>query len=150
MGRLFCLVLYGNCGTGWLPPRPDLRDYTVDNLEIKEMTQKLGIFTADDAIHKSDGSDTSGKNVAAGIAGKAGAEDAAGAKSTAGKTVGIGAGKLKQTAPAPSVDLRKWCSQVEDQLNLGSCTAHAAIGIVEYFENRAFQQAHRGIAPVFV
>ncbi|MBN2863478.1 MAG: hypothetical protein JXN62_09975 [Bacteroidales bacterium] len=36
------------------------------------------------------------------------------------------------------VDLREWCSPVEDQLSLGSCTAHAGVGIVEYFERRAF------------
>jgi C1A family cysteine protease len=37
-----------------------------------------------------------------------------------------------------SVDLRQWCSPVEDQLSLGSCTANAAAGIIEYFERRAF------------
>lgn len=37
-----------------------------------------------------------------------------------------------------SADLRAWCSKIEHQLNLGSCTAQAAVGIVEYFENRAF------------
>jgi C1A family cysteine protease len=36
------------------------------------------------------------------------------------------------------VDLRQWCSPIENQLNLGSCTAHAAVGVVEYFERRAF------------
>lgn len=37
-----------------------------------------------------------------------------------------------------SVDLRRWCPTIEDQENLGSCTANAAAGVVEYFENRAF------------
>jgi C1A family cysteine protease len=36
-----------------------------------------------------------------------------------------------------SVDLRPWCSDIEDQGQLGSCTAHAAVGIVEYFERRS-------------
>ncbi len=36
------------------------------------------------------------------------------------------------------LDLREWCSPVENQLELGACTAHAAAGIVEYFEKRAF------------
>lgn len=36
------------------------------------------------------------------------------------------------------VDLRAWCSPIEDQQDLGSCTAHAAAGIVEYYEKRAF------------
>jgi C1A family cysteine protease len=40
-------------------------------------------------------------------------------------------------APQPKVDLRTWCSPVEDQLQLGSCTAHAAMGVVEYYERRA-------------
>ena len=37
-----------------------------------------------------------------------------------------------------SVDLRAWCSPIENQLDLGACTSHAAAGIVEYFEKRAF------------
>jgi C1A family cysteine protease len=37
-----------------------------------------------------------------------------------------------------SVDLRRWCPLIENQGHLGSCTANAAAGIVEYFENRAF------------
>ncbi|NCI52121.1 cysteine protease [Sediminibacterium roseum] len=36
------------------------------------------------------------------------------------------------------VDLRKWCSPIEDQGSIGSCTAHATIGLYEYFERRAF------------
>lgn len=41
-------------------------------------------------------------------------------------------------APPKSVDLTPWCSPIENQLNLGSCTAHAAVGIVEYFQRRSF------------
>jgi C1A family cysteine protease len=41
-------------------------------------------------------------------------------------------------APPASVDLRAWCSPIEDQSNLGACTAHAGVGLVEYFERRAF------------
>jgi len=76
-------------GTGWLPPVPDLRDYTEDHEKIKPIKQKLKLKT----------------------------------------------GKAKMPE---SVDLRDWCSPVENQLNLGSCTAHAAMGIVEYFERRAY------------
>jgi C1A family cysteine protease len=78
-------------GTGWLPPKPDLRDYTFEQKDIKAITKKLGI------------------------------------------------GSVKTKAPA-SVDLRQWCSPVENQGNLGSCTAHAGIGIVEYYEKRAFNK----------
>jgi len=37
-----------------------------------------------------------------------------------------------------SIDLRPWCSPIENQLNLGSCTANAGVGTLEYFERRAF------------
>ena len=53
------------------------------------------------------------------------------------KKLGMGAAKVKVPA---STDLRQWCSPVENQLTLGSCTAHAGIGIVEYYEKRAFNK----------
>jgi C1A family cysteine protease len=37
-----------------------------------------------------------------------------------------------------SKDLREYFSPIEDQGNLGSCTAHAGVSLYEYFENRAF------------
>ena len=37
-----------------------------------------------------------------------------------------------------SVDLRPWCSSVEDQGMLGSCTANAGVGIIEYYERKVF------------
>lgn len=37
-----------------------------------------------------------------------------------------------------SVDLRAWCSPIEDQGDLGSCTANAGVALFEYFELRAF------------
>jgi len=37
-----------------------------------------------------------------------------------------------------SVDLRKWFPPIEDQGDLGSCTANAGVGVFEYFERRAF------------
>jgi C1A family cysteine protease len=45
----------------------------------------------------------------------------------------------RKNAPLPPrTDLRQWCSPVEKQGKLGSCTANAGVGIVEYFERRAF------------
>ncbi len=49
----------------------------------------------------------------------------------------VGIARRGKAMPA-LVDLRPWFSPVEDQGNLGSCTAHAGVGIVEYFEKRAF------------
>ena len=92
------LVLPGSgeiVGTGWLPPMPDLRDYTEYQKEVKAMSKKLG----------------------------------------------IGVGKQKVTS---SVDLRQWCSPVENQGTLGSCTAHAGIGVIEYYERRAFNNHIEG------
>jgi len=43
-----------------------------------------------------------------------------------------------RTGPPAQVDLRQWCSPVEDQGQLGSCTANAGVGVVEYYERRAF------------
>lgn len=50
----------------------------------------------------------------------------------------VGGGAPKAKAVPSSVDLRPFCSPIEDQENLGSCTAHAGVGILEYFERRAF------------
>lgn len=75
-----------NLGTGWLPPMPDLRDYTPDTPQIREISKK--IFTIN---------------------------------------------KLPDR-----VDSRQWCSPVENQFSLGSCTAHAGIGLIEYYENHAY------------
>jgi C1A family cysteine protease len=49
-----------------------------------------------------------------------------------------GVGKKKGSRPPARVDLRPWCSPIEDQGQLGACTAQAGVGIVEYFERRAF------------
>jgi C1A family cysteine protease len=75
-------------GTGWLPPLPDLRDFTDAEPEVARMVKSLGLG--------------------------------------------------KQLKAPPQVDLRQWCSPIENQQNLGACTAHAAVGIVEYFERRGF------------
>ena len=44
----------------------------------------------------------------------------------------------KAPKAASSVDLRQWCSPVEDQGGIGSCTANAGVGVIEYYERRAF------------
>ncbi len=48
----------------------------------------------------------------------------------------------KRGARAPAqpsrVDLTEWCPPVENQGDLGSCTANAGVALLEYFERRAF------------
>jgi C1A family cysteine protease len=52
-------------------------------------------------------------------------------------------------APPEAVDLREWCSPIENQRRLGSCTAHAAVGVVEYFERKS-SGAHLDGSRLFV
>ncbi len=53
------------------------------------------------------------------------------------KTLNMSASAAPASLPA-SVDLRAWCSPIEDQKDLGSCTAQAGIGLIEFYENKAF------------
>ena len=46
--------------------------------------------------------------------------------------------QLAKASLSATADLRQWCSPIEDQGQLGSCTANAGVGMVEYFERRAF------------
>lgn len=85
-------------GTGWLPPLPDMRDYTETKPEIAAIVKKLSMPKSKKQIEE---------------------------------------------LPA-SVDLRTWCSPIEDQKSLGSCTAQAAVGIVEYFQRRAHDKHLEG------
>ncbi len=50
----------------------------------------------------------------------------------------LGLGKSEEVSLPGSVDLTTGCSPIENQGNIGSCTAHAGIGIMEYCERRAF------------
>jgi len=53
------------------------------------------------------------------------------------KNLGISPGITSLSLPS-NIDLRKWCSPIENQGALGSCTANAAVGVAEYFQRRAF------------
>ncbi len=54
---------------------------------------------------------------------------------------GIKKTPLNFTSDVPEkVDLRSLCSPVEDQENIGSCTANAGVGLIEYFENKAYNK----------
>src|SRR5574341_1281576 len=50
----------------------------------------------------------------------------------------VGVSKPAKSSLPAAIDLRPWCSPVENQGSLGSCTANAGVGLVEYFERRAF------------
>ncbi len=52
----------------------------------------------------------------------------------------VGVEKPHETTSKSPVSLQEWFSEVEDQGTLGSCTANAGVGLVEYFEKRAFNR----------
>ncbi len=95
-------------GMGWLPDYPDFRDYTAEQDEVSSGLKALG--QADSV--------------------KVMLEKVGVSKKRAAKPA-------KSNLPA-SADLRAWCSPIENQGSLGACTANAGVGIVEYFERRAF------------
>jgi C1A family cysteine protease len=45
--------------------------------------------------------------------------------------------RILKVATRKREDLREWCPPVEDQEALGSCTAHAGVALVEYYEKKA-------------
>lgn len=77
-------------GMGWIPDRPDFRDYTIEHPAVNPILKKIGIEP------------TSPKQL------------------------------------PTRVDLRQWCGPIYNQGELGSCTANAGAGALEYFERKAF------------
>lgn len=75
-------------GLGWIRDRPDFRDYTVTQAEVKDIL-------------------------------------------AASKPLKAVTATMPKTA-----DLREWCSDIEDQEYLGSCTAQAGVGLLEYYQLR--------------
>jgi C1A family cysteine protease len=98
-------------GMGWLPDYPDFRDYTAEQDEVSSRLKALGQKDSVKTMLQK-----------AGVA----------------KKVKAGAAKSAKASLPASADLRAWCSPIENQGSLGSCTANAGVGIVEYYERRAF------------
>lgn len=96
-------------GKGWLHDLPDYRDYTPSTDRLtKEQKSKGAKQTVTELLDK--------------------INEGPAARNS----------KAKAAAKDTRADLRQWCSPIEDQGNLGSCTAHAGVGLYEYFERRAF------------
>jgi len=98
-------------GMGWLPDYPDFRDYTAEHDKVSSSLKLLGQKDSVKAML---------------------------AKVGVAKRAKVGGAKRTKASLPASVDLRPWCSPIENQGSLGSCTANAGVGIVEYFERRAF------------
>jgi C1A family cysteine protease len=93
---------------GWRKDYPDFRDFTPLTNEVTEHSKKRGVKRSVKDMLQDLGL--------------------------------VHGGKLKKTAkklPA-KMDLRDWCSPIENQGDIGSCTAHAVIGLLEYYERKAF------------
>lgn len=95
-------------GMGWIPDVPNVSDYDDVHPEVAPLLKKTRLATAQ--AHANGGQ-------------------------RAGRSSGAAAGAAP--ALAPTVDLRPYFSPIEDQGELGSCTANAAVGLVEYYEKRA-------------
>ncbi len=95
-------------GKGWLKDLPDFRDQTPASTQLTDKQASRGIKVPVQKILQ-----------------KLDAKRGAG-------------GRKKSGTSSTRLDLRQWCSPIEDQGHLGSCTAHASIGLYEYFERRAF------------
>lgn len=106
---------------GWIPDVPSVSDYDEDNPNVAPLLTKTRL-AANVQAHGSSG-------IGAGSSGTAAVAAA--------------------PALAPAVDLRPYFSPIEDQGQLGSCTANAAVGLVEYFERRAFGR-HLDASRLFV
>ncbi len=111
-------------GMGWLPDYPDFRDYTEEHDTVAPRLKQLGQRDSVKAMLEKIGVAASGEKTRA-------------PKKRAGED-------LPETA-----DFRQWCSEIEDQENLGSCTAQAAAALVEYFERRAFGR-HADVSRLFL
>jgi C1A family cysteine protease len=96
-------------GTGWLKDYPDFRDNTDSTATLSSRQKLRGAKEPVNKILSRLNTPASRKTAAA-----------------------------KKEAAAKKIDLSKWCSPIEDQGGLGSCTAHAGVGLYEYFERRAF------------
>jgi C1A family cysteine protease len=53
-------------------------------------------------------------------------------------SAGRRSGRKKGSVAPATADLREWGSAVEDQGSLGSCTAQAGAGAIEYYERKSF------------
>lgn len=100
-----------NRGLGWLPDIPSIKDFTEDTPEISTLLAKTR------------------------LSGRAATPSARRGGPVTSSSSGVATG----TAPAIAamVDLRAYCSPIEDQGMIGSCTANAAVGLIEYMERRA-------------
>jgi len=50
----------------------------------------------------------------------------------------LGLSEPEKLSLKTKVDLRKWCPPIQNQGSLGSCTAQAGVGLIEFYEKKAY------------
>ena len=103
---------------GWLHDTPDVRDLTIETGLLVDKSVKNKVLLPKEAKEA----------------------DSIEALTKMSKTVDT---MTEKTLPT-RVDNSEFCSPVEDQGQLGSCTANACVGLVEYMERRASGQHTEG------
>jgi C1A family cysteine protease len=105
-------------GMGWLREPADIRDFWID-IEASKSEKKDKEVTTKPLVLNYPVDPSRGDQL---------------------KNVTESIGRLSFPFPPPIKHLSnvKWCSPIEDQLTLGSCTAQAGVGLLEYYEQRTF------------
>jgi C1A family cysteine protease len=107
-------------GMGWVPDIPSVQDFTPDHEQVLPLLNR----TAVPKIART--------NAGGGVARATRGSGAAAAPALARKT-----------------SLQEWFSPVEDQGEVGSCTANAAVALIEYFQRKSFDR-HEDLSRLFV
>jgi len=58
--------------------------------------------------------------------------------------------KVAPLALEKSASLEEWFSPLEDQEQLGACTAHAVVALFEYYDRRAFNNQYSDLSRLFL
>ena len=89
-----------NTGMGWLPDYPDFRDYTAEQDNVSSNLKALGQKDSVKVMLEKVGVAKKNK---------------------------VGSAKPAKVSQPASTDLKAWCSPIENQGSLGSCTANAGV-----------------------
>lgn len=128
---------------GWLPDRPDFRDYSLERFSleniIKDSNNKERIRLEQATLVNDCTLQIENKTEVQ----ENGKEDK---KQTSlllpfKEPIDQNSASLQYPISLPpDVDLRQWCSPIEEQGNLNSCTALAGVTLLEYFEKKGNNQ----------
>ena len=152
---------------GWLPDRPDFRDYSIETTVEKLKNQLLSppreviklekaTFAKDDnsplldrTIHLLGSSEHNGSSKSSRQKSYLLLPLKAQAKPNQDNPSQTYSARYRDLYLPKSVDLREWFSPVETQAEINSCTALAGVALVEYFQRRSFGE-YIDASPLFL